>query len=356
MAAWTSRRPSACGSWSGRTVNSRSCWPTSCSRRRRWRWHWKKPLSPERQRRLADRIKAQLSCSGRALCRWLGIHRSTLRYRPKPKADRKEKLEAEIVRMSKTHPTLGYKKIAGKLRQQGFAVNKKQVQRVRREEGMQVPPPKPRIRRRGLSTGLPQQAGHRNHVWAWDFVSDYTQRGGALRTFNLVDEYTRECHCIHADRRIRATDVLALLQEAIEQHGAPEYIRSDNGPEFIAKAIQRWLRKNEIKTIYIDPGCPWQNGYVESFNSRFRAECLNRELLYTLSESRVVFEDWRQYYNRERPHRSLDLQTPEEFAKKVGVQGSACGRAMPSLRQNLGKRKQNKDKPKPTETGSFALG
>jgi putative transposase len=258
--------------------------------------------------------------------------------------------------MSKTHPTLGYKKIAGKLRQQGFAVNKKQVQRVRREEGMQVPPPKPRIRRRGLSTGLPQQAGHRNHVWAWDFVSDYTQRGGALRTFNLVDEYTRECHCIHADRRIRATDVLALLQEAIEQHGAPEYIRSDNGPEFIAKAIQRWLRKNEIKTIYIDPGCPWQNGYVESFNSRFRAECLNRELLYTLSESRVVFEDWRQYYNRERPHRSLDLQTPEEFAKKVGVQGSACGRAMPSLRQNLGKRKQNKDKPKPTETVSFALG
>lgn len=297
-----------------------------------------------------------MSCSGRALCRWLGIHRSTLRYRPKPKPDRKEKLEAEIVRMSQAHPTLGYKKIAGKLREQGFAVNKKQVQRLRREEGMQVPPPKPRIRRRGLTTGLPQQAGHRNHVWAWDFVSDYTQRGGALRTFNLVDEYTRECHCIHADRRIRATDVLALLQEVIEQHGAPEYIRSDNGPEFIAKAIQKWLRENEIKTIYIDPGCPWQNGYVESFNSRFRAECLNRELLYTLSESRVVFEDWRHYYNRERPHRSLDLQTPEEFAKKTATQGSACGRATPSLRQNLGKRKQSKDKPKPTETVSFALG
>ena len=150
--------------------------------------------------------------------------------------------------MSQAHPTLGHKKIAGKLREQGFAVNKKQVQRVRREEGMQVPPPKPRIRRRGLTTGLPQQAGHRNHVWAWDFVSDYTQRGGALRTFNLVDEYTRECHCIHADRRIRATDVLALLQEVIEQHGAPEYIRSDNGPEFIAKAIQKRLRENEIKT------------------------------------------------------------------------------------------------------------
>ena len=144
-------------------------------------------------------------------------------------------------------PNPQVKKIAGKLREQGFAVNKKQVQRVRREEGMQVPPPKPRIRRRGLTTGLPQQAGHRNHVWAWDFVSDYTQRGGALRTFNLVDEYTRECHCIHADRRIRATDVLALLQEVIEQHGAPEYIRSDNGPEFIAKAIQKRLRRTRSR-------------------------------------------------------------------------------------------------------------
>ena len=148
--------------------------------------------------------------------------------------------------------------------------------------------------------------------------------------------------------------IFRILVVAVRR--TPEHICSDNGPEFIAKAIQKWLRENEIKTIYIDPGCPWQNGYVESFNSRFRAECLNRELLYTLSESRVVFEDWRHYYNRERPHRSLDLQTPEEFAKKAATQGSACGRATPSLRQNLGKRKQSKDKPKPTETVSFALG
>jgi len=157
-------------------------------------------------------------------------------------ADKKQKLEAEIVKMSRKHPTLGYKKVARKLQEHGWAVNKKQVQRVRREEGLQVPPPRRRQRRRGRSTGLPQQAAHRNHVWAWDFVSD-------------------------------------------------------NGPEFIAKAIQGWLRDNNIKTIYIDPGCPWQNGYAESFNGRFRAECLNRELLYTLSESRVVFEDWRRYYN-----------------------------------------------------------
>lgn len=233
-------------------------------------------------------------------------------------------MESQIVKMSLTHPTLGYRKITRKLLEAGYHVNKKWVQRVRREEGLQVPLPKPKQRRQGLSTGLPQKATHRNHVWAWDFVSDYTQRGGALRAFNLIDEFTRECHCIHADRAIKSADVLGVLQEAIATHGAPQYIRSDNGPEFIAKAIQGWLAENEIKTLYIDPGCPWQNGYAESFNSRFRAECLNRELLYTLRESRVVFADWRNYYNHERPHRSLGLLTPSAFAKQSTQQGSGC--------------------------------
>ena len=219
---------------------------------------------------MAAKVQRALSCSRRAVCRWLGINRSTLRYQPKQVPKKKQLLEAEIIRMSREHPTLGYKKIAAKLRSLGYKVNKKHVQRVRREEGLQIPPRPPRRRRQGLSTGLPQKATHRNHVWAWDFVSDYTQRGGRLRAFNLIDEFTRECHCIHADRAIKAADVLAVLQEAIEEHGPPEYIRSDNGPEFIAKIIQQWLRENNIKTLYIDPGCPWQNGYAESFNGRFR--------------------------------------------------------------------------------------
>ncbi len=265
---------------------------------------------------MAAKVQRALSCSRRAVCRWLGINRSTLRYQPKPVPKKKQLLEAGIVRMSRKHPTLGYKKIAAKLRALGHKVNKKQVQRIRREEGLQIPPRPPRRRRQGLSTGLPQKATHRNHVWAWDFVSDYTQRGGSLRAFNLIDEFTRECHCIHADRTIKAADVLAVLQDAIEEQGAPRYIRSDNGPEFIAKVIQQWLRENNIKTLYIDPGCPWQNGYAESFNGRFRAECLDRELIYTLSESRVIFSDWRHYYNHHRPHRSLGLLTPGEFAKK----------------------------------------
>ncbi len=221
--------------------------------------------------------------------------------------------------MSKKHPTLGYKKVTKLLRDDGWLVNKKQVQRIRREEGLQVPPKKPRIRRQGLSTGLPQQAKHRNHVWAWDFVSDYTQRGGKLRTFNLIDEYTRECHCIHADRAIKASDVLTILQEAIEQHGAPQYIRSDNGPEFIANAIQEWLKDNKIKTLYIDPGCPWQNGYVESFHSRLRDECLSCEAFSTLAEAQQVIGQWRSTYNQRRPHSSLSGLTPAEFAARCAA-------------------------------------
>ncbi|PTY00726.1 IS3 family transposase [Spartobacteria bacterium LR76] len=251
---------------------------------------------------MAEKVQAALRCSGRKACRWLGFHRSTMRYRPRPVSDRQRLLEQAIVRMSGEHPTMGYKKITRLLRDKGYRINKKQVQRVRREEGLQVPPPKPRQRRQGVSTGLPQKAQYRNHVWCWDFMSDYTQRGGKLRVFNLIDEYTRECHRIDADRAIRATDVLEILAEAIRQHGTPRYIRSDNGPEFIAKSIQQWLAEHQIKTIYIDPGCPWQNGYAESFNSRFRVECLDRELLYTLSEARYVFDQWRKYYNETRPH------------------------------------------------------
>jgi len=259
---------------------------------------------------------------------------------PKAVPEKKRLLEAQFVRVSQEHPTLGYKKIAKLMRNMGMRINKKQVQRVRREEGLQVPPPKPRRRRQGLTTGLPQKAKHKNHVWAWDFVSDYTQRGGKLRAFNLIDEYTRECHCIHADRAIKSTDVLDLLQKAIERHGAPVYIRSDNGPEFIAKAIQGWLAEHKIKTLYIDPGCPWQNGYVESFNGRFRAECLDRELIYTLSESRVVFGDWLHYYNNTRPHRSLGLLTPSEFAKKNFSTGLGSKNPSGSFRQGRSNTKQ----------------
>ena len=155
-----------------------------------------------------------------------------------------------------------------------------------------MPPTRRRIPRRGRSTGLPTKAPRKNHVGTRDFIADATVRGGTLRMLTGLDEHTRECHVLRADRPLKSGDVIKLVQAAITQHGAPEFIRSDNGSEFIAKALQRWLAENQIKTIYIEPGSPWQNGFVESFHGRFRDECLNREQRWTLTEARVVIEDF----------------------------------------------------------------
>jgi len=205
--------------------------------------------------------------------------------------------------------------------------------------GLAIPVRKPRQRRRGVSTGQPTTATHRNHVWTWDFIHDTTVRGGHLRMLTVIDEYTRECRCIHVDRRINARTVRKVMARLIRDHGAPQYIRSDNGSEFLEKELRRWLGDHGIKTLYIEPGSPWQNGYIESFHARFRRECLNREQLWTLTEARVVIEDWRWKYNHIRPHRSLGYITPIRFARKEEEanveQGSFSGRPAASLRPNL---------------------
>ena len=210
----------------------------------------------------------------------------------------------------------GYAKITRLLQAEGWKVGARLVQRLRRELGLAVPPRKPRKRRRGESTGLPTRAKHRNHVWTWDFVHGTTKRGGNFRMLNVIDEHTRECLCIHVDRRINAKKVRQVMARLIKEYGAPEHIRSDNGSEFIERNLRHWLAENGIKTLYIDPGSPWQNGYIESFNARLRDECLNREQLWTLTEARVVLEDWRWQYNHVRPHRSLGYITPISFAQK----------------------------------------
>ena len=218
--------------------------------------------------------------------------------------------------LSAEHPRYGYRRIAALLRREGWRVGKRHIQRLRRDEGLRVPPTKRKQIRRGVSTGLPTTAKHRNQVWTWDFIADATVRGGALKMLTILDEYTRECHVLWAERALKAADVLEWLQKAIEQHGAPEHLRSDNGPEFIAKIVQGWLKKNRIKTIYIDPGSPWQNGFVESFHGRFRDECLNREQLWTLTEARVVVGDFRNKYNQVRPHSRLGYESPAIFAAR----------------------------------------
>lgn len=216
-------------------------------------------------------------------------------------------------------------KITKLLQQEGWSVGKRMIQRLRRELGLRLLKKLSRKRRRGKSTGLPAKADHPNHVWSWDFVHDHTIRGGRLRMLTVIDEYTRECRCIHVERKIGAKLVQQVMGELIDEYGALKYIRSDNGSEFIEKNLRKWLKYNKIDTLYIEPGSPWQNGSIESFNGRLREECLNREMFYSLSEARVVIEDWRWKYNNIRPHRSLGYITPLAFAQKeASIQEEQC--------------------------------
>ena len=276
----------------------------------------KKAVSPAHRRALAEQVVKDGLCSQRAACRFLRLARSTFSYQGRAPTAKATHLRQRLLVLSTEHPRYGYRRIAALLRREGWHVGKRHIQRLRRDEGLRVPPTKRKLVRRGVSTGLPTTATHRNHVWTWDFIADATMRGGALRMLTILDEYTRECHVLWAERALKSEDVLHWLQKAVEQHGAPEYLRSDNGSEFIAKIVQRWLAEQQIKTIYIEPGSPWQNGFVESFHGRFRDECLNREQLWTLTEARVVVGDFRQQYNQVRPHSRLGYESPAVFAAR----------------------------------------
>ena len=276
-------------------------------------------VSPAQNKHAVAYVVDQRLCSERRACRYLGVHRSTYRYPVKSPLPQQVQLHQRIVSLSWQYPRYGYRRIRAVLEREGWSVSRKQVQRIRRKEGLKVHPKPQRIPRQGVSTGLPTQATHRNHVWTWDFIFDRTDKGSTLKMLTMLDEYTRQCLAIRVERQIRSGQVLATLWQAMMQYGIPEHIRSDNGTEFIAGKIQRWLRVNQIKTLYIEPGSPWQNGYIESFHSRFRDECLNREWLLNLREARVVIEDWRMHYNTERPHSRLGYLSPENYIKHQKV-------------------------------------
>lgn len=292
-------------------------------------------VSPGHKKQMATLVVVDGVCSGRAACRYLGLGRSTWRYQARPPCERRQRLIVRTHELSALHPRYGYRRIVALLRQEGWETSRKQVQRLRRAEGLRVPPPRRRQSRRGVSTGLPTQATHRGHVWTWDFIADATVHGGALRTLTVLDEHTKEVHVLRPARRIGSADVIELVQSAIIEHGAPEFIRSDNGSEFIAHDLQRWLADHHIKTIYITPASPWENGFVESFHGRFRDECLNREQFWTLTEARVVIEDFRQDYNSARPHSSLGYKSPQRFAAQLPPSIPRSGRPTASLREGL---------------------
>jgi transposase InsO family protein len=248
-------------------------------------------------------------------CRAIGLARSTF-YRVGQASRSRQQIEQRIMKLSQQHPRYGYRRITHLLRREGWVVNAKRVQRVRRVVGLQVRRKQRRMRRLNPSSTERQRALYRHQVWSWDFIEDQTERGQRFRMLTLLDEHTRECLAIHVAWSIRAVDVIQVIERAMAQHGVPEHIRSDNGSEFIAYAIQDWLRDKKVKTIYIRPGSPWENPYIESFHDKLRDELLNRELFGNLVEARVIIEQWRKEYNQERPHSSLGYQTPREFARQ----------------------------------------
>ena len=272
-------------------------------------------MSPTRRRQAVEQVCQRLEVSQRRACQVVLQPRGTQRYAPR-RVDEDKALIGDMKWLSRRHPRYGYRRITALLRAEGWGVNRKRVYRLWREEGLKVPGRKGKHKRLGDSENgcLCRRAEHINHVWSYDFVSDQTEDGRRLKLLVVLDEYTRESLAIEVERHIKAPDVLAMLEYLFAVRGAPQYLRSDNGPEFVAEAIQQWLQKSGVKTLYITPGSPWENAYIESFNSRLRDELLNVEVFGNLREARVLVEDYRRRYNHHRPHSSLNYATPAAFA------------------------------------------
>ena len=234
-------------------------------------------------------------------------------------SDDEQSLTEDIVDLAREFGRYGYRRITALLRHRGWRVNHKRVERIWRREGLKVPGKQPKRGRLWLNDGscIRLRPERPNHVWAYDFVMDRTRDGRAVRMLAVIDEYTSECLAIRVGRRIRSTDVIVVLAELMVTRGVPEHIRSDNGPEFTAKAVREWLERVGSKTLYIEPGSPWENGYVESFNGKLRDELLDREVFNTLREAQILVERYRQTYNRIRPHSSLGYMPPAPEAVRL---------------------------------------
>jgi putative transposase len=264
-------------------------------------------------------LRDRLGISERWACRVVGQHRSTQRHRPEP-ADLDAVLRGLLREISAERPRWGYRRAQVRLGELGHQVNRKRVQRLWREEGLRVPARRRKRQRLGEST-VPAdrlRAERPGHVWALDFQFDQTADGRVLKLLNVVDEFTREALAIHVARSVDADQTVAILERLARERGAPVHIRCDNLPELTAHALRDWCRFTWTETAFIEPGSPWQNAYVESFNGRVRDELLDVELFSCLAEARVVIEDWRQDYNANRPHSALGYRSPEAFAQAWG--------------------------------------
>lgn len=256
-------------------------------------------------------VVRELQVSERRACKVVGQCRSTQRKEILITPEEKM-LTERIVAIAKEFGRYGYRRTAAILRDEGWDVNVKRVYRIWREEGLKVPQKQPKRARLWLADGsvVRLKPEHKDHVWSYDFVVDQTRDGRKLKMLTVIDEFTRECMAIVVKRRMSSGDVIEALSGLFAQGRQPKFIRSDNGPEFIAKELRNWLTSLEISAQYIHPGSPWENGYNESFNGRLRDEFLNGEIFYTLLEAQVLIERWRKHYNTKRPHSSLGYKPP----------------------------------------------
>ncbi len=268
-------------------------------------------VSLAERRRAAEYLEGAFAVSERCACRVVEVARSTKR-RPSGRIE-EAPLVAKIHELSEQYPRFGYRKVFDRLKSAGWRVGRERVRLIRRREGLRVPQKAPKRRRRGTSTIDSHPAEYPNHVWSYDFVADQTTDGQTLRFLTVIDEYTRRGLWIECARHLTSLDVVRVLEQLVELHGAPVTIKSDNGPEFVARKVQEWIEERGIGVRFIDPGSPWQNGHNESFNAVFRDGCLNRWLFTSPRDAGETSEAWLEEYNVERPHGSLGGLTPSKF-------------------------------------------
>jgi len=268
-------------------------------------------ISPARRRELVQHVLEKLDVSERRACRVLNQPRSTQRYVERVAAD-EEELTARVIALACEYGRYGYRRITGLIRNSGWIVNKKRVERIWKREGLKVPDKQPKRGRLWLNDGscIRLRPEYRDHVWSYDFMQDRTHNGTPFRILNVIDEYTRECLLTGVDRHLTHEAVLDSLNWLFLVRGIPAHIRSDNGSEFTAQRVRQWLARVGVKTLFIERGSPWENGYIESFNGKMRDELLDREIFYTLREAQILIEDWRRKYNTIRPHSALNYRPP----------------------------------------------
>ena len=263
-----------------------------------------------------EHLQQRFCVSERRACRVVEQPRSSQRYVGQ-RAGIDSALSCRMSELSEENPRYGYRRVWALLQREGWEVNKKRVFRLWREQGLKVPKKQHKSRRLvGSSENgvIKRRAEYPNHVWSYDFAIDSTEDGRRLKVMPVVDEYTRQCLSLESQRSIKACGVIDTLRRLFIERGEPDYIRSDNGPEFVAEALKEWLAISGVKTLFIEPGSPWENAYSETFISRMRDELLEREMFVNLKEAQVLLEDYRMHYNHKRPHGALGYLTPAEFA------------------------------------------